>query len=739
MPTNVDTAAFAAAEDWARAVRDRCGERHVSGPTFDIQNYGSMAALVKAGTDAAILHATLRSLPITADQPGSLSDGLITVFHQSPKLEAMALNLPLASSEAMLAALDELDRPNPGPRKVCRLREVNGELVVARKAQGAAGYGQLPYNVAPITAPHWEDEAPVRTLHTQELLVWAQEIQGMTSPERYTSIAGDVPLVFPAAAEPVIGTDDGRVVVPLFRGVNEDLSALKDEQHCRMADILSADEVDTLATLANSRGHAAKYAPIFQHSPWERRVADSRERTVWYPSNKDGAAALDAVHRITAQVEAAAGTKLVHRKWGFVRVTKHTAAGTLTPRQAWHRDIDRSLYPDDAAAYSCLIPVTHDIVTDGMEGQFVAASVGGYPDPWQVEGMTATLGSGWIFDSRTIHRGGSVPRAARDDRLMLFLAMTELPYDYNVSCPVTPPFWAPSDDVPLPLGPPDDEGNQSPTGLDPLNCRHAIRFDGPDSASSSSSSSSSSSVAAATALACGRCTEVLAGGGIRCMSQSCRRSLCARCRTSEEFCARCEHMTSIAAPTLETAEEDPASDTTKRGTELRHALNTFATAANTHLALWVTSTTSPSDTRDPADPAPTFADCPMQPYHWQAFPSTATVRADASISLLYIRPSSVAVARNCVGGVAWTEGPAESRGSPQVWRWLMMPRGLRATDPSIVVQAGWAAWWNGTERVVSGAVSDGKLWCACEQVLPLSSLPSLPRLPWPSVAPVVPP
>ena len=60
----------------------------------------------------------------------------------------------------MLAALDELDRPNPGPRKVSRLREVNGELVVARRAQGAAGYGQLPYNVAPITAPRWDDASP---------------------------------------------------------------------------------------------------------------------------------------------------------------------------------------------------------------------------------------------------------------------------------------------------------------------------------------------------------------------------------------------------------------------------------------------------------------------------------------------------------------------------------------------------------------------------------------------------
>ena len=85
---------------------------------------------------------------------------------------------------------------------------------------------------------------------------------------------------------------------------------------------------------------------------------------------------------IAQQVEDACGTKLPHRTRGLVRVTKHTATGTLTPWQSWHRDIDRALYPDDAAAFSCLIPVTHAIVTDGMEGQFVAYSAAGFPDPW---------------------------------------------------------------------------------------------------------------------------------------------------------------------------------------------------------------------------------------------------------------------------------------------------------------------------------------------------------------------
>ena len=67
-----------------------------------------------------------------------------------------------------------------------------------------------------------------------------------------------------------------------------------------------------------------------------------------------------------------------------------------------------------------------------MEDQFVAYSAAGFPDPWQPIGMTADLGQGWVFNSRTVHRGGSVPRAESDDQVMLFLALSQKPYDYQV-------------------------------------------------------------------------------------------------------------------------------------------------------------------------------------------------------------------------------------------------------------------------------------------------------------------
>ena len=81
MPSNADIAANEAAEAWGRVVRDRCGERHVCGPSFAIESYGSLGKLLDAGTDAEVLHATIWVLPLTADQPGILSDGLIALFH----------------------------------------------------------------------------------------------------------------------------------------------------------------------------------------------------------------------------------------------------------------------------------------------------------------------------------------------------------------------------------------------------------------------------------------------------------------------------------------------------------------------------------------------------------------------------------------------------------------------------------------------------------------------------------
>ena len=242
MPSHADIAANEAAESWGCAVRDRCGERHVCGPSFSIERYGSFWNLLYAGTDAEVLHATIRALPLTADQPGVLSDHLIALFHQAPNLQGLVLNLPVASSDTLLEALEACDRPKPGGRKVHWLREVEGQLTFARKATGASGYGQLACNIAPIISPHFDDTAPVRSLHAAQRLVWASEIHGMTNPERYTSVGGEVPLTFPAVAEPMIGTDDGRVVA-------HDLADLVAEQHTLVDEILSPeDDVPTRAT-----------------------------------------------------------------------------------------------------------------------------------------------------------------------------------------------------------------------------------------------------------------------------------------------------------------------------------------------------------------------------------------------------------------------------------------------------------------------------------------------------------
>ena len=122
-------------------------------------------------------------------------------------------------------------------------------------------------NIAPITSLHFEDTAPLWYLHSQEQLVWASDVEGMTSPERYTSVGGQVPLTFPAVAEPMIGTNDGRVVDPVFRGVNHNLADLVAEQHTLVDQILSAQEVTALGELCNAAPHRLKYKPIFQVTP----------------------------------------------------------------------------------------------------------------------------------------------------------------------------------------------------------------------------------------------------------------------------------------------------------------------------------------------------------------------------------------------------------------------------------------------------------------------------------------
>ena len=122
---------------------------------------------------------------------------------------------------------------------------------------------------------------------------------------------------------------------------------------------------------------------------------------------------------------------------------KFTAGHTVTPRQSWHRDIDRGMYPEDKGAFSILAPLTMDIPVDGREGQFVAHSWYGIPDPWRPFPMGCTRGQAWVFDSRPIHRGGTVPAEATADRIILFISLSEIPYNYAMNVPIREPSWAP--------------------------------------------------------------------------------------------------------------------------------------------------------------------------------------------------------------------------------------------------------------------------------------------------------
>ena len=98
-------------------MRDRRGERHVCGPSFSIESYGSFWKLLDAGTDAEVLHTTIRALPLTADQPGILSDHLIEFFHQAPNLQGLVLNFPVAATESLLEPWRPLTGRNPGPAR----------------------------------------------------------------------------------------------------------------------------------------------------------------------------------------------------------------------------------------------------------------------------------------------------------------------------------------------------------------------------------------------------------------------------------------------------------------------------------------------------------------------------------------------------------------------------------------------------------------------------------------------
>ena len=153
---------------------------------------------------------------------------------------------------------------------------------------------------------------------------------------------------------------------------------------------------------------------------------------------------------------------------------------------------------------------------------------------------------------------------------------------------------------------PDEEGNEPDVdqpALDPLNPAHDSQFDAP--AGAASESSSSALTPAAAPQACGRRTRDLGPGAMRCLSQSCRRSLCARYSgDGAYYCRKCDWLTSAAHPTLQdapaaaTAAAPAAPAAAAPTVGLQPAMIAFATTSNTHLALWVTAAEDLGEPRD---------------------------------------------------------------------------------------------------------------------------------------------
>ena len=92
--------------------------------------------------------------------------------------------------------------------------------------------------------------------------------------------------------------------------------------------------------------------------------------------------------------------------------------------------------------------------------------------------MACTRGQAWAFDSRLIHRGGTVPAEATADRIMLFISLSEIPYNYAMNVPIREPSWAKSAPPPIHYSDPAPgaQSSQQPRP-DPLNPDHAHHFE----------------------------------------------------------------------------------------------------------------------------------------------------------------------------------------------------------------------------------------------------------------------
>ena len=185
------------------------GVHHLSGPQWD--------------TPVALVKVTQPSVA----QPHSLTDPLLSLFDNNPNLQAIVLQLHDSDARAVV----EHVKKSCGGRMSLYLREwemPDGSPGIHVSGDVAAGWRKWECKAQQVQRGHWEDTAPLYSLHSQSPWSWHADLEGHTFPTWYKGTGMHPSLFFPLTTTPLFGVELHRVSIPVDVVNHRHVDDLKD-------------------------------------------------------------------------------------------------------------------------------------------------------------------------------------------------------------------------------------------------------------------------------------------------------------------------------------------------------------------------------------------------------------------------------------------------------------------------------------------------------------------------------
>ena len=373
--TMTDVGTHALLKKWADAVALCTGHRGVYSPeSTRTVSWASLENCAWSTLDTPVALVKLTQRVDSDPQPHNLTDPLLSLFDNNPNLQAIVLQLHDTDARAVAEHVKKSrGGPNRGMSLYLREWEMpDGTLGIHVSGDVAAGCRKWECKAHQVQRGHWEDTAPLYSLHSQSPWSWHADLEGHTPPTWYKGTGMHPSLFFPLTTAPLFGVEHHHVSISVevvdHRHVDE-LKDLPQWGHAFQSGFISVDWMEKLQDEYGELRGDAGVNILNEDWPAETRAGDSDTLLMAIPP-EGGAMYSFARAVLIPHLEPHLGWK---RPVVNVTTCIVVKAGTVDvgKNKCGHRDINLSYVTGpDQHHVICLFPMFSPTPDDGCAGDW---------------------------------------------------------------------------------------------------------------------------------------------------------------------------------------------------------------------------------------------------------------------------------------------------------------------------------------------------------------------------------